>query len=288
MRCVLCGNDKLEMIHKGCRDNPNVNVMKCKQCGLVFLDSFEQITDTLYEDSGMHQDDEFQYEKWIQQTYEDDARRAEWIKEYVCDTKPEKLDICDFGCGNGGFLRLLDEDKRFNCFGVELEDEAREYINKDGISCKHSLDDYGDKKFDIITMWHVVEHLTNPTELLQEIRKFLKEDGILIVETPNADDALLTRYKSDAFADFTYWSLHVVLYNSDTLQKVMEQSGYSVVENTQIQRYPLTNHMYWLSKKKPGGHKVLQEFASKELEEFYVEVLKERKECDTLLLIAGK
>ena len=289
MKCMLCGEEeKIQMIHKGCRDDSTRNVMRCNSCGLVFLDKQEFQMDDLYENSGMHQEDEYDFIKWLEETREDDSRRAEYIRNSEYVKQRESIDILDFGCGNGGLLRILNEDEQFACHGVELETAACNQINSAGIECLADICMYGEKKFDVITMFHVIEHILRPEELLAKVSHYLKEDGILIIETPNADDALLTRFGCSSFADFTYWSLHVFLYNSSTLEEIVKRSGYEIIENEQLQRYPITNHLYWLSKDKPGGHEKLKDYYDERMNQFYCEMLREKRECDTLFMICKR
>lgn len=77
-----------------------------------------------------------------------------------------------------------------------------------GYIVKSSLGDF-EETFDVITMFHVFEHLKNPGKWLDEIARALKPRGILFIEVPNANDVLLSFYESEAFADFTYWSAHL-------------------------------------------------------------------------------
>ena len=106
------------------------------------------------------------------------------------------------------------------------------------------------------------------------------------METPNADDALIKRYHCKAFEDYTYWSEHVILYNNDTLERLLKNAGLTVEAHIPLQRYPFTNHMYWLAKGKGGGQRYLAEYDSPELEEWYMNTLIEQGECDTVFLVA--
>ena len=83
MKCRLCGSEDIITIHKGVRDNKNINVLRCNRCGLVFLSDMSQITDTFYQDGGMHteEDTEEAFLKWRDNTYADDHRRAVMISE---------------------------------------------------------------------------------------------------------------------------------------------------------------------------------------------------------------
>ena len=53
MECYLCESVRFEIIHKGVRDNPNIDVIKCKECGLVSLNKLDHITNSFYQNSGM-------------------------------------------------------------------------------------------------------------------------------------------------------------------------------------------------------------------------------------------
>lgn len=288
MKCALCGNEKdIVRIHRGCRDDAAKNVMKCPVCGLVFLDDQALRTEELYENSGMHEQD-YDFAKWLSETREDDSRRAGYIRECPYLAEKEEIDILDFGCGNGGFLRILQKEDRFRCHGVELEVAACRSIRDAGIVCHQDITAHEGKKFDVITMFHVVEHILKPLPLLRELSAYLKEDGILILETPNADDALLTRFGCEPFADFTYWSLHVFLYTTSTLERLVRTCGYRVLESAQLQRYPITNHIYWLSKGRPGGHEILRDYFDERMNALYSDALRERGICDTLWMVCGQ
>ena len=82
--------------------------------------------------------------------------------------------------------------------------------------------------YDIITMFHVLEHIPDPKAILGELSKMLADDGQIIVEVPNADNALLTLYKNDPFSKFTYWGCHLFLYTAKTLKILFNQMNLKV------------------------------------------------------------
>lgn len=284
MKCLICGKSQFTCIHHGTRDIPDINVMKCTNCGIVLLDNISYNTKEWYSGGGMLKDayravtdnlEQIKWEEWIEDTKQDDDRRYEVLKER-CIGKS----ILEFGCGNGGFLRRI---KKVACdvSGVELLEEAEEKIGKEGIKIYRDLKQIH-RKYDVICMFMVIEHLNNPNKELNEIYNLLNPNGLLICETPNAEDALISKYHCKAFQDFTYWSEHVVLYNSDTLEKVMLQNGFKTKENTQIQRYSLANHLYWLSNARPGGHMKWTEFNEQGLDSAYARKLIQLGIADTL------
>ena len=138
-------------------------------------------------------------------------------------------------------------------------------------------------KFDVITAFHVLEHLENPLTYLAEMKKHLVPSGMLLLEVPNADDALLKLYQSSAFADFTYWHCHVYLYTNATLAELAKQAGFKVVFIEQVQRYPLANHLHWLAKGKPGGHHVWTYLQDDALDKAYGDKLAGLGMADTII-----
>ena len=105
----------------------------------------------------------------------------------------------------------------------------------------------------------------------------------MVVKVPSSEDVLLTLYDSSAFQHFTYWSQHLFLFNAETLRRLAKQAGPCIVSIQQYQRYPLSNHLHWLSKGKPGGHQKWPFLDSSNLNEAYANSLASIGKCDTLI-----
>lgn len=278
MECYLCENKDYELLHRGTRDNENIDVLRCKNCGLVFLSSFEHVHNAFYESSGMFGDKKVNLREIRESTLEDDLRRANMLKNLITEKE-----ILDFGCGYGGFI---DNARLYanNVYGIEIENSARQELELQGYKVWKSIDECN-QKFDIITLFHVLEHLEYPVEYLQNLSRLLKDNqSEIIIEIPNSQDALLSYFQTAAFADFTYWSPHLFLYNSENIRLLMKKAGLKINWIKQIQRYSLGNHLYWLANGKPGGHKKWNLFNDKDLNERYENILSENNMCDTILL----
>lgn len=276
MKCKLCNSTNIKIRHSSVRDRKDIKVYECNECGGVFLSSFDHISDEFYEESGML-NGHVNLKEYRQKSYKDDNRRAYYLKEKIVGKK-----VLDFGCGAGGFLYLIQDFVDEAC-GVELDRSINKTLNSHGIKCYENVECI-EGTYDVITLFHVVEHLKNPQEILRNLKQFLNPNGIIIVEVPNADDALLSLYKSEDFANFTYWSCHLVLYNNYTLRRLAEKAEYQVRYIKQIQRYPLSNHLYWLSQQKPGGHSIYNFLNSKELNDAYENALASIGKCDTIIM----
>jgi ubiquinone/menaquinone biosynthesis C-methylase UbiE len=100
--------------------------------------------------------------------------------------------ILDVGCGSGNFLAAL-RSRGWDVYATEFSDAAVALAESRGITVhRGTVEDagYPDDHFDVVTMWHVLEHVPAPRETLDELRRVLKPDGLLVVEVP--DSASLT------------------------------------------------------------------------------------------------
>lgn len=280
MKCTLCNSKKYKKRPGSVRDNKQLEIFECCECGLVFLSENSHINESFYEDSNMHQN--FDFSKWRKETLEDDTRRFSFLKNSLINKK-----VLDFGSGNGGFLKLA-KDVCKEVTGVELEKAVIPFYMEDKLNIQNNIYNIN-SKFDIITSFHVIEHIKEPLEILENLKSLLEDNGKLIIEVPNANDALLTIYKSEPFSHFTYWSCHLYLYTSHTLNLLAKKAGLKVEFIKHIQRYPLSNHLYWLSQSKPGGHQIWGNFLdSEELTKAYENQLATLQATDTIIVCFTK
>ncbi len=91
--------------------------------------------------------------------------------------------ILDYGCGTGGFLK---EAMKNNCkiMGVEPSTDARAIIDQ-AIPVVSTIDQLPDTKFDVITLWHVLEHVYNLEETLKQLKSRLADRGTIFIAVPN-------------------------------------------------------------------------------------------------------
>lgn len=75
-------------------------------------------------------------------------------------------------------------------------------------------------------------------------------------------------------------------YNVRTLEAIIKAAGFHQVEIIGIQRYSLCNHLYWLAKEKPVGHKIWDFMNSNEIQKSYEELLSKFSGTDTLIAVA--
>lgn len=279
-QCPICFGGGVKIVHKGTRDNSEIDVYRCPECGTRFLsvvnEDYDYENGFMYETNNMS---DLDIETRLHLFEGDDQRRFEMVK-LLCENR----NVLDFGCGFGGFLQRI-SNVTSECCGVELGRNERDYLTGKGITCFKTIEE-ADRKFDIITLFHTFEHLSNPRMWLEKFCSYLEPGGKLIIEVPNADDILLSVYESEEFADFTYWSAHLFLYTVKSLSMIVEQSGkYDILSAGQLQRYTIANHLMWLAKGLPGGHDKWSNLDSKKLNEAYADKLKELQMSDTLFFV---
>jgi len=275
MNCYLCQSTHFTARKGEVRDAPGVQIIECDQCGLVTLSTMDHIVPGFYENSGMHGADPSPMVAWLNETEWDDQRRFDMLKAQL----PNKR-LLDFGCGAAGFLNRA-KNLAAEVTGIELETRVRDYWAGQ-INIVPSVEAAGGG-YDLITAFHVIEHLPEPLAMLASLAGSLKPNGRMIVEVPSADDVLLTLYDCDAFQRFTYWSQHLFLFNASTLEMLARQAGLRVVAVQHYQRYPLSNHLHWLSQGKPGGHQCWAFLDTPELSSAYGNTLAALGKTDTLI-----
>jgi 2-polyprenyl-3-methyl-5-hydroxy-6-metoxy-1,4-benzoquinol methylase len=284
-KCYLCEGAEFNKRPGSVRDRSELEILECVSCGLVFLSSFDHICDEFYENSEMHGQEVLDVRAWLSETDWDDERRFQYLKSVLPNRR-----LLDFGCGVGGFLSKT-RDLTAMAHGLEPEKRLSNYYKNNGLTVFQNLSDIPKSNkggYDIITMFHVLEHIPDPKSILIELSDMLTNEGQIIVEIPNADDALLTLYNNEPFSHFTYWSCHLFLFTSKTLETLFSQAGLKVNYIKQIQRYPLSNHLYWLANGKPGGHQKWNFLDSPELHTAYEKQLAAIGKCDTIIASISK
>jgi len=139
--------------------------------------------------------------------------------------------LLDIGSGTGDFLKQAKE-ANWKVSGVEPNEGAKKLAKTKGVALKKSINDYKGKSFDVITLWHVLEHIPNLDETISTIEGLLKPNGILIIAVPN--------YKSfDAGYYKEYWAAydvprHLWHFSQTSMKKLFSENLQLVKTNPMI------------------------------------------------------
>jgi 2-polyprenyl-3-methyl-5-hydroxy-6-metoxy-1,4-benzoquinol methylase len=280
--CYLCGSTKCSKIHDKIRYDMPPRPFRCDQCGFVFL----------YPRMTPESEKEF-YEKTYRSEYDKQDAESLWesslpeAKKRVSrftDLYSPDIRLLEIGCASGYFLSEVKEHVK-SVIGVELTKNYVKFARDRGLDVKESLDEVVDHSCDLIFMFHVLEHIEDPIHFLEELKKKLSPTGKLVIEVPNVEDVLVSVYKIQNHLDF-YWEIaHNYYFSKQTLETVLEKAGFRY-EIFPLQRYDLSNHMYWMLNGKPGGQGFFNFIFPQSLLNEYESALKEKFLCDTIYAIA--
>jgi 2-polyprenyl-3-methyl-5-hydroxy-6-metoxy-1,4-benzoquinol methylase len=197
-------------------------VVKCSRCGLLYVnprlkagiivDSYVQSKDELYASQAEGRERTFQ-------------RNLRIVERYAaCKGK-----ILDVGAAAGFFLNVA-RKSGWQPYGVEpsrwLSAYGREKLGIDIQQGTLRETDYPDGYFDVVTMWDVLEHVTDPLCELREVRRILKKGGILIINYPDIGTWM-------AKLTGRHWwfllSVHLTYFSSDTLKLMLGKAGFEPI-----------------------------------------------------------
>lgn len=132
-------------------------------------------------------------------------------------------DVLDIGAGTGDFL-LAAKNHGWKADGVEVNLGARDLAREKGILLNESMDDFSGRQFDVVTLWHVLEHLPDLENTVTKISSLVKPNGVLIVAVPNFRSYDAKHYKN-------FWAAydvprHLWHFSKTSMQKLFSGEMY--------------------------------------------------------------
>lgn len=144
--------------------------------------------------------------------------------------KPRPRTLLDYGCGTGEFLAAA-RNNGFTCAGIEPDVDARKLAianHKLNVEAPDHLAKLPQGTFGVITLWHVLEHIHQLHETLQQLKRCLSSEGVLIIAVPN-------RTAYDALKYGQHWAAydvprHLYHFSIPDMQKLMKEAGFTCNE----------------------------------------------------------
>ena len=102
--------------------------------------------------------------------------------------------LLDIGAGSGAFCELIKQNS-WEVYGVEPNEKARKIAAQKNIFLQQSIENFKGQQFDVVTLWHVLEHLPDLENTIIAIQELLTPNGILIVAVPNYNSFDANYYK---------------------------------------------------------------------------------------------
>lgn len=291
MNCKLCSSKNVDIITTKIRNasDDKMKVYKCNGCGVQFLHPYYSAIElqdyySKYYRKEYTAPDYYNLKNirsYFHQQKQEAKVRLKRVKKYLKKTD----DILEIGCSSGYFLDTVKSYVN-RVYGTEWDEKSAKFAQDMGFTVLKNPEDF-DILFDKIFIFHVLEHISDPVKFLINLKNKLKKDGILFMEVPNNNDILLTGYKIEEFKNFYYQSAHAWYFNRPSLSYILSKAGYKH-EIINIQRYDLSNHIYWLKNKKPGGQGFYNDIFDQKIKKAYERFLIENDYSDTLFVIATK
>ncbi len=228
MKCKLCGSDTNNFLYRVPdlwfqRSDVFAIYRQCSECGLVFKDTELSKTDAQISfPIGIREKGKSSLGFWIGL----EARRK------IVTRFKKSGKILDIGCGTGVFLyHLSRKNNSWEVIGVEPDKLSAEYgKQKYGINIiPEKFEDvlFSGEKFDVITLWDVIEHVEEPEKVLLKSNELLKEDGILVLRTPNLDSVDSKIFK-DAWAGFDS-PRHLYVFKKSHINLLLNKADFEVL-----------------------------------------------------------
>jgi len=165
-----------------------------------------------------------------------------------------KTKVWDVGCGRPSFLKLLHEDTKAQCTGIDFSDHG--WTGRDSayqniklvVGQLSDMDGYASP--DLVTMWHYLEHDYDPLNTLTQIRGLSHSNTKLMIEIPN--------YNSEGRRKFgEYWAgyhtpRHTFLFSPDNIRKLLYTTGWSVID-LHVPATLDSYNLHWMSKMEELG-----------------------------------
>ena len=235
--CPLCGGTHL-VKKMTCTDfyasGEQFDLLQCENCGFQFTQGFpvEKEIGKYYEtpDYISHSDTKKGMMNELYHLVRSRMlqKKAQLINNITGKTSGKILDI---GTGTGYFSHTM-QQKGWQVEAVEKSAQARSFAKKNfnlDIKDDSGLNDFSSGSFDVITLWHVMEHLEHLNETWERLHELLKDDGCLVIAVPNCSSYDAQKYKE-------FWAAydvprHLWHFTPDSIKKFGEKHNFTLVNH---------------------------------------------------------
>lgn len=235
--CAVCGTANGELVAQGkdfeySTSDDTFQCYKCNDCGNLYLDprpSMDSLA-VIYPSNYYS----YNYDQAVHplaragKDFLDKAKIKRWLS--YLGNRPRRFAL-DVGCGNGRYLRVLEEFgfPKSGLYGVEMSAEQIERLNADGFrgfngTLEQVANELPAGQFDLLVLLQVLEHVAEPKEMMKTLYQLLAPGGILIIETPNTASLDFQLFRRRYWGGY-HFPRHWNLFDCSVLRRLAEDSG---------------------------------------------------------------
>lgn len=223
--CPICGATERTPLHVA----NGWTVYKCGSCGLGVLDP----RPTPEELAALYKDAYFtgHYDAGLQPGTETMRKRLSQERHRIRFFQPLKKTgrVLDIGCGRGYFL-LACREQGYDVQGYDISEEGAAYVRDVlGIPVQtgNLAEVFGEATFDVVTMWHSLEHTPDPAQYLEAAARWLRPGGVLVIDVPD-HTGIDAQMKREAWE---HWDLpyHLLHFTPRAIGLLLEKHDFHVV-----------------------------------------------------------
>ncbi len=223
-------------------------IVRCKSCGLTFLLNppdesaiYEDYYRIEFKGADYREDSPLGH---LREIFEINEQRTAFIKRF--EEGFDDFRLLDVGCGSGLFLKSC-KDAGLRGEGIDVSSNALKFARDEfGLEVfKKTTDELiGEgKRYDMITMWHVLEHIMEPTVELGKIKELLSPNGYLMVEVPNFNSVKF-RLSGKRWKGGNHPLYHRSFFTSGTLRETLRKGGFRDIKRIKFS-YPLSSRSFF-------------------------------------------
>ncbi|MFQ5531638.1 MAG: class I SAM-dependent methyltransferase [Candidatus Nanoarchaeia archaeon] len=262
LKCNLCGYDKFKTFFKTSGDEEGVSffpssdvvgndtLIKCKRCNLCFVHPILDENEILKEYA------EYEDERFASQSKGRLITFGKNLKDIEGFTNPGR--ILDIGTANASFLYAA-KKRGWKVEGVELNKYlirwAKENYGldiKQGTIFQHKFKE----KFDVVSAWDVLEHVTDPMKYLNKFKELIKEDGFLVINYPDYK-SYVSRLLGKKWP--FYLSVHLFYFDRNTITKYLNTLGFKILQIKPHVQYLDLGYVFFRARKYVGLPAIIME-----------------------------
>jgi len=258
-KCIICDSTEWEDLYR----IGHFKLVRCQECGLVSrypLPTREELIN-------LYSREYFASGRPIEIGYRDYAEMKEVFyrrfRHYLdlVERYKKKGRILDFGCACGFFMELA-RGNGWEPYGLDISSYASDYgKNILGLNISTGFLEearFQERFFDAVTLWDILEHLSNPREGLEEVNRILKNKGYIFITVPNMD-SWIRKLMGKRWFGFNKIDEHLFYFSPRTMRLLLEKTGFECLK---IEKVPWRSNVRFLAEKLGRYSNILQKLVS--------------------------